>query len=165
MSNTEKCFSRGPAIEVHIKIAKGLIQDVALYPSSSKLKWCLNFSQPDFNLESQIESWLMSYVKGEQPGFTLPLNWEEVSPFTEQVLHVIETIPFGSTLSYKSIARIIHNQKASRAVGGACGRNPFPLLIPCHRVLSSGNKVGGFSEGIEIKKCLLAFEGIQWRHS
>ena len=67
----------------------------------------------------------------------------------------------GNTLSYGEIARSIGKPKAVRAVGGACGANPIPVLIPCHRVLAANRKIGGFSGGLEWKKALLAREGVR----
>jgi O-6-methylguanine DNA methyltransferase len=84
------------------------------------------------------------------------------SPFDRLVWETLLSIPYGQTLSYLDIAKAIGQTKAVRAVGGACGRNPMPLLIPCHRVIRSDGGLGGFSagstSGIEIKKRLLAFE-------
>lgn len=69
-------------------------------------------------------------------------------------------IKLGRTQSYGEIATTIGNPKAVRAVGGACGANPIPVLVPCHRVLAAQNKLGGFSSGLDWKKKLLAREKI-----
>ena len=69
-------------------------------------------------------------------------------------------ISMGQTKSYGEIARAIGRPKAVRAVGGACGANPIPVLIPCHRVLAANGKIGGFSGGLDRKYDLLAREGI-----
>jgi O-6-methylguanine DNA methyltransferase len=71
----------------------------------------------------------------------------------------MRAIPFGKTLSYQEIALSIGNPKACRAVGGACGANPIPLLIPCHRVLAAHKHLGGFSGGLDWKIKLLTREG------
>ena len=79
--------------------------------------------------------------------------------FQQKVWQAIKTIPVGKTLSYKQLAQKINNPKAVRAVGGACGKNPVPILIPCHRVVASGGKIGGFSGELATKKELLEKEG------
>ena len=66
----------------------------------------------------------------------------------------------GQTFSYGEVAKAIGRPKAVRAVGGACGANPIPVLIPCHRVLAAGGKIGGFSGGLDWKRTLLARENI-----
>lgn len=85
----------------------------------------------------------------------LPLG----TPFQMKVWDKLSTIPFGKTKNYKQIATEIGNPKACRAVGGACGKNPVLLLIPCHRVISSDKTLGGFTGGLSLKKTLLEIEG------
>ncbi len=74
------------------------------------------------------------------------------------VWEALVSIPFGQRLTYLDLAKSIGKAGAARAAGSACGRNPMPLLIPCHRVIRAGGSLGGFSMGVEIKKRLLAFE-------
>lgn len=71
----------------------------------------------------------------------------------------MRAIPFGETVSYQAIALSINNPKACRAVGGACGANPIPVLVPCHRVLAANQRLGGFSGGLDWKIKLLKREG------
>lgn len=80
--------------------------------------------------------------------------------FQKEVWDKLVTIPFGHTKSYKEIAIEIGNPKACRAVGSACGKNPILLLIPCHRVITSGKTLGGFSSSFSLKKTLLDNEGV-----
>ena len=68
-------------------------------------------------------------------------------------------IPYGQVKTYHEIAKCIGNPRAVRAVGGANARNPVPIIIPCHRVISAGGKLGGYSGGIKIKEYLLQLEG------
>jgi len=70
-------------------------------------------------------------------------------------------IPFGRTKSYGEVAQAIGKPKAVRAVGGACGANPIPVLVPCHRVLAAHGKIGGFGGGLEWKRKLLTREGVE----
>lgn len=78
--------------------------------------------------------------------------------FQLKVWREISKIPYGQTRTYKKIARAIGNPFAYRAVGQACKRNPFPILIPCHRVIKSNGSFGGYSGGIKKKKLLLDLE-------
>ena len=73
----------------------------------------------------------------------------------------MQKIRVGQTQSYGEIARTIGKPKAVRAVGGACGANPIPVLIPCHRVLAANRKIGGFSSGLDWKRTLLKREGVR----
>jgi len=88
-----------------------------------------------------------------------PLDLSTGSDFQQRVWLVLKSIACGKTLSYGEVADEIGNRKAVRAVGRACGANPIPVLIPCHRVLASKQKIGGFSGGLDWKRKLLAREG------
>lgn len=80
--------------------------------------------------------------------------------FQKKVWAAIEKIPLGKTKSYAEIAAQIGHPGASRAVGSACGANPLPLFVPCHRVLAANGKIGGFSGGLAVKRLLLRHEGV-----
>jgi methylated-DNA-[protein]-cysteine S-methyltransferase len=86
---------------------------------------------------------------------------EGVPEFHQRVYEVARTIPPGNTLSYGDIAARLGSPRAARAVGQALGRNPFAIVVPCHRVLGAGGKIGGFSAqgGIDTKRRMLALEG------
>lgn len=112
-------------------------------------------------LESLVK-WLDLYAEHKAPVFPLPLDISPCGPFTQKVLERLQKVPFGQSISYAELAAQVKSPKAARAVGNACGSNLFPLLIPCHRVLASGGKLGGFSCDAEIKKRLLAFEKIPY---
>ncbi len=98
--------------------------------------------------------WLEAYSKGS----VTPLLLLEGTAFDKRVLRALSTIPFGKTMSYRELAHSCGTPKGARAIGNACGRNPFPLLIPCHRVIRSDGTLGGFAGDLEIKRRLLAFE-------
>jgi O-6-methylguanine DNA methyltransferase len=83
--------------------------------------------------------------------------------FQKSVWRALRKIRHGQTKSYGEIARAIGKPKAVRAVGGACGANPIPVLVPCHRVLATNKKLGGFSAGLDWKRSLLAREGVIFR--
>ena len=104
---------------------------------------------------------IREYWEGRRKEFNLPLDWTAVSSaFEKKVLKTLKKVPFGKTISYQKLAEMVGNPGAARAIGGAMSRNPFPIVIPCHRVLRKNGKLGGYTGGIEIKKMLLNLEGI-----
>src|SRR5688572_11911876 len=105
---------------------------------------------------------IVSLLRGVRVDLSsLPLDMAAVPDFHKQVYDVARTIPPGATLSYGDIADRLGSRGLARAVGQALGRNPFPIVVPCHRVLAAGGRVGGFSAGggITTKLRLLAIEG------
>lgn len=92
---------------------------------------------------------------------SVPLDMDGVSPFGQRVYEIARTIPPGATLTYGEIAARLGNDALAREVGQALARNPFPIVVPCHRVLAAGGRTGGFSApgGIATKLRLLAIEG------
>jgi len=100
---------------------------------------------------------LTAYFAGERKSFDLKLN-PGGTEFQLQVLEELQKIPYGVTASYGDIAQRIGRPKAVRAVGAANGRNPIPIIIPCHRVIGSTGKLTGFGGGIPTKKALLKLE-------
>ena len=104
------------------------------------------------------ESALKSILAGRTPKKCPPCDLAEGTEFQQSVWRELQKISAGQTKSYGDIARLIRKPKAVRAVGGACGANPTPVLIPCHRVLAANGRLGGFSGGLEWKRKLLAGE-------
>lgn len=102
---------------------------------------------------------LDAYFRGKLTSFTIPVDLRGVTDFTRRVLRATRRIPFGALLSYGDVATRIGAPRASRAVGGALGRNPIPIIVPCHRVIAHGGKLGGFTGGLETKRALLQIEG------
>ena len=102
---------------------------------------------------------LEAYFQGRLSTFTVPVDLRGVTDFTRRVLRATRRIPFGTLLSYGDVASRIGSPRASRAVGGALGRNPVPIIVPCHRVIAQGGKLGGFTGGLETKRALLQIEG------
>jgi O-6-methylguanine DNA methyltransferase len=98
-------------------------------------------------------------LAGRKPAVLPALDLAAGSAFQREVWKALLTIPPGQTRTYAQVAALVGRPKAVRAVGQACGANPIPVLIPCHRVVSSDGGLGGFSAGIEWKKRLLAAEG------
>ncbi len=97
------------------------------------------------------------YMAGRQLTFDLPLG-HRGTPFQVDVWKALLRVPFGETCSYGEVAEMIGKPGAMRAVGQANGRNHLPLIVPCHRVIATGGKIGGFSGGVSLKKALLAHE-------
>ena len=104
---------------------------------------------------------LQKILAGGEPKELPPLDLAGTD-FQKSVWAALRKITSGKTQSYGEIARNIGKPKAVRAVGGACGANPIPVLIPCHRVLAANGKIGGFSGGLEWKRTLLAREGLDF---
>ena len=100
---------------------------------------------------------LKEYSLGKRKKFDVPLDINGTT-FQKQVWNALLKIPYGKTISYMEVATLIARPKAARAVGTACGKNNIPIIIPCHRVLATNNKLGGFSGGLNIKKQLLKLE-------
>ncbi len=102
---------------------------------------------------------LEAYLNGKVRHVNLPLDLEGQPRFRRKVWAILQTIPYGRVRSYGWVARKIGKPQAARAVGGACGANPVPLLVPCHRVIAGDGSLGGFSGGLGVKKRLLKLEG------
>ncbi len=100
-------------------------------------------------------------LAGRAPRALPPLDVSGGTAFQRRVWNAMRRIACGQTRSYGEIARAIGKPKAVRAVGGACGANPIPVFVPCHRVLAANRKLGGFSGGLNWKKTLLAREGVE----
>ena len=103
---------------------------------------------------------LTEYFSGRRQTFTVPLA-AKGTQFQRSVWHCLEKIPFGEVRSYGDIAKMLNNPKASQAVGGANGRNPITLIVPCHRVIGGNGSLTGYAGGIERKLWLLNHEGVK----
>jgi methylated-DNA-[protein]-cysteine S-methyltransferase len=100
---------------------------------------------------------IKSYLKGSRTKFSLPTKMVG-TPFQLSVWKALKTIPYGSTISYIELAKLIGDKKAVRAVAVANGANGIALMIPCHRVIGSNNKLVGYAGGLPVKKRLLKLE-------
>jgi methylated-DNA-[protein]-cysteine S-methyltransferase len=98
------------------------------------------------------------YFEGKLTEFDLPLDWRLTDGFRKKVQRAIARIPYGQTRTYTDMARSAGNERAVRAAGTACGSNPIPIVVPCHRVLRSGGGLGGYGGGLPMKEALLALE-------
>lgn len=99
-----------------------------------------------------------TYLDGHRVTFPDKLDLSSATPFQREVWKMTRIIPYGETRSYTWVAAQVKKAEAVRAVGQALGRNPLPIIVPCHRVLTSGGSLGGYRGGIEMKKHLLSLE-------
>ncbi|MGD8830819.1 MAG: methylated-DNA--[protein]-cysteine S-methyltransferase [Pseudomonadales bacterium] len=111
------------------------------------------FDEPFRRAKAQLGE----YFEGRRRAFDLPLA-PDATPFQARVLAALVAIPYGETRSYKEIAEALGNPRAVRAVGGANGSNPLPIVIPCHRVIGSNGTLTGFGGGLDVKRYLLDLE-------
>jgi methylated-DNA-[protein]-cysteine S-methyltransferase len=98
------------------------------------------------------------YFEGRLREFDLTLDWQLSEGFRRRALRAIDRIPYGKTRSYTQIAASAGNERAVRAAGTACGSNPIPIVVPCHRVLRNSGGLGGYGGGLPMKEALLAME-------
>ncbi len=101
---------------------------------------------------------LTEYFDGTRTTFDLPLDGTG-STFERRVWDLLRTIPYGATTSYGALARRLGDPRATRAVGAANGKNPIPIIVPCHRVLGARGELTGFGGGLDRKRWLLEHEG------
>lgn len=104
---------------------------------------------------------LLAYFNGKLKRFSLPLDFLWGTNFQQAVWKGLLTIPYGETRSYRWLAEKVGSPRAFRAAGQANGKNPIPIVIPCHRVISADGSLGGFTGGLDLKRRLLAIEGVQ----
>jgi methylated-DNA-[protein]-cysteine S-methyltransferase len=117
-----------------------------------------SFSNTKENALSKLAAKQLSeYIAGKRTCFDLPLQ-PDGTAFQQQVWQALLKIPFGETASYLDIAVAVGNRKACRAVGAANGKNPIPIIIPCHRIIGSNGKLTGYASGLPRKTYLLALE-------
>ncbi|MFC1835778.1 methylated-DNA--[protein]-cysteine S-methyltransferase [Thermodesulfobacteriota bacterium] len=130
------------------------VKSLSYVPEPTDPKTCTGSAVMD-----QLVSELDRYFNGESIRFSVPLDLGEGTLFQRGVWEELCRIPYGETKSYRDVAVAIGNGKAVKAVGSANGRNPVPIVVPCHRVIRSDGSLGGYSSGIEMKKSLLELEG------
>ena len=102
---------------------------------------------------------IRKYLQGKTKSLNFPVELM-VEGFQKKVLLALMKVPYGTVVTYGELAGMAGNPRASRAAGTACKKNPLPFVIPCHRVIAAGNRLGGYGGGERLKKKLLANEGI-----
>lgn len=106
----------------------------------------------------KLEGEVKRYLEGRLKDFGFKVRFLKGTEFEIKVWEKTRSIPYGKTVSYKEISKLIGHPNSWRAVGNALAKNPIMLVIPCHRILKNGGNIGGFSAGIDIKKTLLEIE-------
>lgn len=119
---------------------------------------CLSVDGSDSDFPVDLPQRLHRYFNGERVDFHDRLDLSGATRFQQDVWAITKNIPYGQTRSYGWVAVQLGKPKAMRAVGQALGRNPLPIIIPCHRVVRSDGGLGGFSGGLDMKKLLLRLE-------
>jgi methylated-DNA-[protein]-cysteine S-methyltransferase len=117
-----------------------------------------DWREGDHAVLQQTQEQLMEYFAGERRSFVLPLA-PRGTQFQRQVWWELANIPFGATISYAELATRLGRPSATRAVGAANGRNPIPIVLPCHRVIGADGSLTGFGGGLPTKQFLLQLEG------
>jgi len=128
-------------------------------PPTHRADWVQDDGQgPASESLARAKQQLSEYFDGTRTTFDLPLE-ALGSAFEHRVWNALRTIPFGVTVSYSELARRLGDGNATRAVGAANGRNPIPIIVPCHRVVGANGELTGFGGGIDCKRWLLEHEG------
>jgi O-6-methylguanine DNA methyltransferase len=147
--------------DLHVKwsgtVLKGKLVSCLLTLSSQPFSAHLEGDESLKTLLPVFKQWFVDYYNKKNSDISLPFLIEKPE-FTSKVLKELLAIPFGKVASYKDIAQRVRQPKAYRGVGQACHRNPFPLVIPCHRVVSHNGSLGGFALPLVLKTQLLKFE-------
>jgi methylated-DNA-[protein]-cysteine S-methyltransferase len=116
--------------------------------------WKLNPRQP---ILKEATRQIQDYLNGQRTKFSIPLHFEGTG-FQRKVWEQLRSIPFGETISYSELAKRVGNPRAVRAAGSANGKNPFCIIVPCHRVIAKDGTIGGYAGGLARKRHLLAVE-------
>lgn len=120
----------------------------------------MNVTGNETAIHQQCYQELKQYFNKERTTFDVPFQIEGTD-FQQIVYRELLKIDYGTSISYKELAKRVNRPKAFRAVGNANGKNRIPIIIPCHRVISNSGTLGGYSGGSEIKKILLGIEGVK----
>lgn len=131
--------------------------------SKDSSKHIIDTFENDLPIFKETSKWLDIYFKGENPNFIPKYKINDLTEFRKEVIDIMNTIPFGSTVTYNDISKTIAEKKgikrmSSQAVGGAVGWNPICIIIPCHRVVGSNGNLTGYGGGINNKIKLLELE-------
>ena len=119
---------------------------------------CLRQAEFDISAFGDLPQRLIGYFNGEAVAFPESLDLTDATPFQSAVWQLVYSIPYGQTESYGWVAQQIGKSHAAQAVGQALAKNPLPIVVPCHRVIGAGGRIGGFSYGFEMKQRLLQME-------
>jgi methylated-DNA-[protein]-cysteine S-methyltransferase len=107
----------------------------------------------------EVRRELDQYFERRRERFDVPIDWRLSHGFRNRALRELARIPYGRTITYSQLAERAGNPRAQRAAGSACGANPIPIVVPCHRVVRTGGAIGNYGGGPEVKEFLLGLEG------
>ncbi len=138
-----------PLLSLAVTVSGDAVTGIRLGATASRL--------PITALERGVAEQLAEYLAGTRTAFTVPTA-PVGTPFQQAVWKQLLTIPYGRTQTYGEVAAAVGNRGAARAVGMANHRNPIPIIIPCHRVVAAGGKLGGYGGGLQLKRRLLRIE-------
>jgi methylated-DNA-[protein]-cysteine S-methyltransferase len=163
IKNTSMVSEKDILDHLYVQNYKSPIGDLCLAASKKGLKWIkmvkeyIPVNKPNIHTTLAVNQ-LEMYFMGNLQEFDLIYDLDEYSDFSKRVWSQLQLIPFGKTITYKQLAKQLGDIKCIRAAGTANGRNPIPIIIPCHRVIGSDGGLTGFALGIDIKKQLLLLE-------
>ncbi len=147
----EKLYINWEDINLEVEVEGQIIKKIQFISKDTFEK---NYKKHDLN---DVEKEIIEYFEGKRKEFNLEL-FIEGTEFQKKVWNELLKIPYGERKSYGEIAKNIGNPKAARAIGMACNKNKIPIIIPCHRVVGSNQKLVGFAGGLEVKSILLNLE-------
>ncbi len=151
---TERFYYKSPIGNLKLILSDKGLQSMQLVEHTEQIS-------SNHSLSSVIIQQLDAYFNKTLKSFDLPLDWENATDFEKSVWDILLKIPYGKTISYSAIAEQLGNPKSVRAVGTANGRNPIPIIVPCHRVIGKNGQLTGFALGLDIKAYLLNLENPQ----
>jgi methylated-DNA-[protein]-cysteine S-methyltransferase len=155
--NSVQYGMKSPVGMVYIVASSKGLQGVFWQKQAVKSVHKLDPKRAEDKMILKAVSQLKEYFAGKRKEFDIDLNFEGTA-FQNRVWRALSQIPFGQTVAYKDIAKKISNPKAVRAVGTANGKNPFCIIVPCHRVIAADGSIGGYGGGIPVKRQLLQIE-------
>lgn len=117
------------------------------------------YENKETSIHEEARKQLEEYFLGQRKKFNIPLKFKTGTDFQKKVWRALQSIPYSKLCTYSDIAQKVNSPKAVRAVGAANGKNPIPIIIPCHRVIGKSGKLVGFASGLELKRRLLEIEG------
>ncbi len=147
----EKLYINWEDVNLEVEVEGQIIKKIQFISKDTFEK---NYKKHDLN---DVEKEIIEYFEGKRKEFNLEL-FIEGTEFQKKVWNELLKIPYGERKSYGEIAKNIGNPKAARAIGMACNKNKIPIIIPCHRVVGSNQKLVGFAGGLEVKSILLNLE-------
>jgi methylated-DNA-[protein]-cysteine S-methyltransferase len=151
-SHTDAFLVATPLLSLAVTVFGEAVTGIRLGATASRL--------PTAVFERGVAEQLSEYLAGSRTTFTVPMA-PAGTPFQQAVWKQLCAIPYGRTQTYGEVAAAIGNRGAARAVGMANHRNPIPIMIPCHRVVAAGGKLGGYGGGQQLKRRLLRLEATQ----